>query len=140
MEEYIEGERLSQRNREKLIEAIVEYTTMNFIWIEQKEFIIILKIKELFSKEPMDLYYIPKTSKTCPSGGLFNAFRYAHSLLQKETGIKRYNKRKSAPSNTIRDELSSTLTPDKNEEIRKELIGRSEPWEDVVKDWVRTFP
>lgn len=130
---------LSKKARGKLIAAIVEYTTSNFIWVEQPEFPELFKrIKMIFPHEALDNYYTPTTSVTTPGGKLFNAFRYGHQMLQKETGIskrKRSEKKlgKASPNN------ESTLKLVENEALRKELIGRMDPWEEIKDLWVKTF-
>ncbi|KAL5280610.1 hypothetical protein ACFFRR_009309 [Megaselia abdita] len=139
LEEVGENSALSPKLRRYLIEAIVEYTTSKFIWVEQAEFKVLFdRIKEVFPKESLDLYFVPGTSTTCPGGALFNAYRYAHARLQKETGISRRKRTKKTLAE-VRPEHKSTLTKKENDNLRRELIGREEPWEAIREDWVKTF-
>lgn len=130
---------LPEKLRKHLVDAIIEYTTSNFIWVEQCEFIVLFnRIKAVFPDEALDTYFTPATQVSQPGGRLFNAFRYAHQILQKETGIA---KRKRSKKEVVeaRQEYESILTVDQSETLRKELIGRTEPWDAIKELWMKTF-
>lgn len=132
---------LSKISRRKLIYTFVEYTIQNYIWIKQTEFLDVFnKIQNLFKYEKIERYYNAKTKgdgEAYPGGQLFSHFKYRHDLLRKETGIRVNRKiQKSKPI----EELPSKLTSLEAETIRRDLIGRQEPWERIVKDWEKTAP
>lgn len=132
-------EPLPDKRRDDLVKAIVEYTTLNFIWIKQSEFeIVFKKIKELFPMETMDNYYIEKKEGQKSAGGeLYNRFRYFHSMLQKETGIKKNRNPKKDDSiehNENTEDFDNTM-----DELRRELIGRHDPWDQILIDWRKTY-
>lgn len=107
--------------------------------MEQDEFPKLFeRIKVLFPEESMDNYYTQGTDNSFPGGSLFNSFRYYHSVLQKETGICR-RKRSKKGCKGMRREIVSDLTEEGNENLRKELIGRMEPWDSIKEDWVKTY-
>lgn len=127
--------------RRKLIHTFVEYTIQNVIWIKQNQFLDVFnKIKELFNFEYIENYYNEKTKgdgEAFPGGQLFSHFKYRHDLLKKETGIRVNRKMKVT---ALKEEITSTLTSLEAETIRRDLIGRQEPWERILKDWERTAP
>lgn len=132
---------LSKRSRRQLIHNFVEYTVQNLIWISQPQFSsVFTKIQELFNHEKVEKYYNERTKgdgEAYPGGKLFNHFKYRHDLLKKELGI-RINRKILKPDEKV--EFSSILTPLEVETIRRDLIGRHEPWERIMSDWEKTAP
>lgn len=125
------------RYRKLLVHTIVEHTVQNYIWIEQQEFSILFDlIKKLFPNEHIDLYFIPKKGDQHPTGLLFSNFKHRHKILQQEQGIRKNKKSIKPEINT--ETFVSQLSTKKVEQIRRELIAKHDPWEDIVKAWEQT--
>lgn len=130
--------KLSKKGRSKLIHTIVEHTVFNYIWIEQQEFVILFDmIKTIFKNEDMDKYFIPISENRKSAGGqLFTHFKYRHDILTKECGIRKNKKKKD--SSKEKSDIVPETSDIAAEVLRKELIGRSEPWQRIVDDWKKS--
>lgn len=132
---------LSTRSRRQLIYGFVEHTIQNVIWISQHEFLDVFeKVQSLFKFEKIEKYYNEKTKgdgNAYPGGQLFYHYKYRHDILKKEQGIRKNRKLKKPEKKC---EYACTLTPLEAERIRRDLIGRQEPWERILSDWEKTAP
>ncbi|KAL5279354.1 hypothetical protein ACFFRR_003753 [Megaselia abdita] len=133
--------KLSHKARSKLIHAIIQYTIKHVLWISQEDFPKIFeKIQEYFPGEiDMDLYFIPKSAANKnPSGPLLSSFRYYHRILQDETGLRK-NKKRNMKVMDLPLEQIVIATNSEMEKLRKELVGRQQPWSRIVEEWKLTF-
>lgn len=124
-----------------MIATIVEHTVQNLIWIKQKQFAdVFQKIQALFMHEKLEKYYNEKAQgdgEAYPGGQLFSHYKYMHSFVKKELGI-RVNRKIKKTKEIV--ELPSILTPVQVENMRRDLIGRQEPWDRILRDWEKTAP
>lgn len=128
---------LCKKAKKRLVQVIVDWTVRELVWLSLKDFPKVFgKIKDLFPRENMCLYFIPKEGHHNPSGLLYNSFRRRHQLLREETGIRRNQKfeLKDVFITTTREVLPSEV-----DLVRQRLISRSEPWGSIVEDWKATF-
>lgn len=95
------------------------------------------KIKELFPEENIDHYFIKNSGKqSYTTGLLFSHYKYRHELLKKELKISKNEKQLKPPRNS--SNIESNTDKIQIETLRKELIGKHEPWEDIVSGWKKT--
>lgn len=140
--EYFDKEKsnlgpLNKKAKKKLIKIIVDWTVREMIWLSLKDFPTLFeKIKDIFPKESMCMYFVPKEGDNNPSGPLYNAFRRSHQLLRQETGLRRNQlSAKKQKDNAATQEV----LPSEIDVIRQRLISRSEPWNAIMEDWRKTF-
>lgn len=132
---------LSDQARKKLIKIIVDWTVREMVWLKQSDYpILFKKIKSIFPKETLELYFISKgNGNKNPSGALYNCFRRRHNLFKKEIGFESHVQIQKPSKASINIDVINTL-PKPVEVIRQRLINRSEPWSSVLLDWKETYP
>ncbi|KAL5283674.1 hypothetical protein ACFFRR_006130 [Megaselia abdita] len=119
---------LDKPDRKILSQAFAEWTTRNLIWINISDYpVIVGKILELFEGECKTNYFYPISPTNKNAGGcLYNAVKFRYRKLKQECNISR----RVSPAEEKKN---------KDEEARKKLIARFEPWSLVTKLWVELF-
>lgn len=129
--------KLDSKSRKKLMQVILQYTTHNKIWVPQESYRKVFDmIKAVYPDESMDIWYIPRSEgNRNPGGIIFSGFKYEREKLATDCGLRKNCKKgtKNEESNQ-----SSIGIDDDAESTRKLLIGRDEPWDQILDDWKKT--
>lgn len=106
--------------------------------------VIVNKICVLFKNECPELYFYPKSSSNKNAGGcLYNAVKFRCRKLKQDCNLSRNRSREN--KNTVvnddspADEGVIEHEHIQREEIRKKLVARFEPWQQIRELWIKTF-